>query len=672
MFHLKFCYEFGVSPAVREVTFAGATFSLIAIMVRTYFPLWVPERHALFGVIDGGQDEAPFALNEESFKELKSSGKKHIEMTIYLEFPLLVVAQPFSTNKTDIHFCGYVNFSTNRGLKAFGDECLNRFIGLNIPNVVGTDEFRPFLMFEAPDMETTTAGGMKVSIKGNLNKADELSAGALFKNNTMVVMKKPRAYTSFTLTEVVKKGTITSRVNLEKIIVAHDKPEDQQDQFFIVTSEEQQFINDTFEMEFICRFILTYIVIFQEGMQLELDSNWDTEATRRILLNIFVMFLGIMTGKSFSTELRDPSRTPNKGISRLGSGPLDYLLVAVSTRVCKAVVALFLRKFWRNVGDSSTLKTSGDLFSSSLNENDFNIIFGTMQQKISTMVAPAVGQATASSNMTSSDSSAPHQGEPSDQSMASSSSASATESLVAAQVSSALSAFLASKNNLPPTAPVPSDILKACAERSEDPMDADEDGDGEAPTVVVHQLKYYDDTSDEESPEQALSTTSKDPAIFEAKKLDLMNRTNLDHSLGQLSMQMADCIKMHTRKSDEDDDNLPNKRQRTLPFVVKGILSTAQTSLFFEMKKYPGSSVPELTYSGMVRINVFPKQKNRISGLPEGHVLSTKDVSYFLIQHYAFITREKTVEVLQLSAKNPVKSTGEALNKSALKSGSRK
>jgi hypothetical protein len=318
------------------------------------------------------------------------------------------------------------------------------------------------------------------------------------------------------------------------------------------------------------------------------------------MINIFVMFLGIMTGKNLSTELCDLSKTPNKSISRYGNGPLDYLLMNAASTYCKALVVLFLKQFWTRACVKGALESAGDLFRSTLDANYFNaIVTAIIQQKRNSML-----------------------------------STSRIESELAARVKSAITGVLASEESSKPTVSSEGNN-ELSSVKGRDDMKTDEDYDGEPPAVIIHQFRQHYEESDESESDEEESPDG----LWEPKPSPL-----LDHSLGQLSMQMMDCIKMHCSDIDSTNDgegNPTNKRRRTLPLTVKGILSTGQTSLFFEMKKYPHITQPEFSYMGMSGLDyVFPKQGNQIHSQLTDQIINTDDVSRFLMQHCAFITRD--------------------------------
>jgi hypothetical protein len=73
--------------------------------------------------------------------------------------------------------------------------------------------------------------------------------------------------------------------------------------------------------------------------------------------------------------------------------------------------------------------------------------------------------------------------------------------------------------------------------------------------VIVHQMKQYDEESDEYGYGNNDHKESYD--FVEAIDPDLIN---FDHSLGQLSIQMVDCIRMYCRDSNEDRDIIYRER----------------------------------------------------------------------------------------------------------------
>jgi hypothetical protein len=283
-----------------------------------------------------------------------------------------------------------------------------------------------------------------------------------------------------------------------------------------------------------------------EAMPVYADSYpyWDTEQSRSsAILNVFVMLLGLMTGKHLTTHIRQSSSraSPTTNFSRLGSGSLDYLMMHMGDPACcTGVRCLMVKELWAT---STSLQSStggpnslGSLFDSSLSDASFLDILGSLQKTSSTSAIP-------------------------------------------------------------------------CTPPSPQQMHIDSSGDD---LVVICQLRACN--------EAMCTDTERD------REEELWSISTVNKSLGRLTMQMIDCLRLH-----------PDDVQS-----VKGILSTGQTSLFFELTRaIVEDQNPELQYKGMARMDMFALQDQRLNSVKEGEVPTTsiEDVSDFLMQHYLFITK---------------------------------
>jgi hypothetical protein len=114
-----------------------------------------------------------------------------------------------------------------------------------------------------------------------------------------------------------------------------------------------------FDMKFIVRYICLYLSFFQCG----LDDN-NSEANRRIVLNIFVIFISSMLKRNFSIEHNiqfDPTK-------RMANGPLDYLFLPSYVRTSMKIL---LQKKEIQMQGTDIGFTASDLFTSSDEQFDW-------------------------------------------------------------------------------------------------------------------------------------------------------------------------------------------------------------------------------------------------------------------------------------------------------------
>jgi hypothetical protein len=544
-------------------------------------------------------ESGPFHKANLNFILQSSSGDEDVHLNIFLNAVLKLYVKPFSQN-SDIYNCGPVQLQTIApDFTKFNEDCISR-VKKKLMHVLPGEEFaafRPFVIKKEPIVHPHADHLYTLEDKV-MREKEELSEQALMWGRPSILLAEAPAYTTYKYTAIQGKE-IESRIDLEKLTITFNDGEDESQTD--ISPEEISLIDSKFEMEFICRYILLYHFICQESLSMQhsvaRDTAWTTDkACRTVLLNIFFMVLGIMTGKHCSIDNQHLSRKPGNGFARRGTGPLDYLLSPANLGASTAASALFLKDTWKTLNISERVRSPGDLLGSNVSLEDFTAAMNAMQQQVDAIQSQCTPPTASSSYNNDIE---------------------ATSSAVK-ETCSLLNVQTATK-----TQEVADVINNALIQKVAAAFDEDSECHSE---VVICQVRSAEKTvTDEEEDEE-----EEDDEIYR----------NLNASLGQLAMQMVDCFNLHSKET--NDVGNPAKRQRTSskPVVVKGILTSFQMSLFFEMTQGADPKRPCFKYLGMARINAPPNQEEVSTRVIGSNMnLTIEEVRSFLIKHYVFINR---------------------------------
>jgi hypothetical protein len=565
-------------------------------------------------------DNLFYELDEANFENMRKSSAFSscdiIQLDVCMEVAFEVFVKPFSDRDEIRPVLGPVKLKTMApNLKFFINACKTALENTYIDGIQMRDEFRPYIVTTRPGLDSVNNKNILTVSTINYEKKN-ISQETLSIRDAIIVFVKPPSYTSFKFLEIKEKHIEASDSCLPDIVAACNNT-DQDKLFYLLSEDETKAISDKFEMDFIFRFVLVYIAMFNAITSCDAED----QESRRIVFNLWIMILCVMTGKRFNTDLNHYAKVLGVEFDRHGSGSVDYLLTPTVSADMNGITLLFLKEFWKGLkfSDGVSVKGPGDFFASSVSIDVLETVLNVMQRRVVDLsvqststsspaadeiealnVAPTVTD-TVMAAVTSAITELNANGaqllemERSDESCLNEKGSEARGSMVEAEDTNS-----------------DVDIDEVAAPGDDDAMDENMDGCNR-PIVIhlVHQVHH------------------------DKQAGDALNVSTLNSSLGQLAMQMLDCFNLHAGLSEGGDQGgNPTKKPRKPPLVVKGILFTSHTSIFFEMT--PGIKRPCLQYIGMTRIELFPKTKDRIGGLPT--VITTKEVSSCLIQHYLFMT----------------------------------
>lgn len=191
--------------------------------------------------------------------------------------------------------------------------------------------------------------------------------------------------------------------------------------------------------------------------------------------------------------------------------------------------------------------------------------------------------------------------------------------------------FISVLPNLPPT------IGGFVVAHIDDEMAGGEDEDDDA----EHQQEGKEagsDTANAVVDGGGLSPTTT--SIIEAKA-DVKTET-LKQSLGQLFAQMLDGLNLpQSRKRKRVEREIEttvaaaNVEEGGGERFIKGMLSTAQQTMFFSMTKKATDQLPTLEFYGKCSVNFLPRQEGRESGLDLGQRVARAEIEKFVkFVHY--------------------------------------
>jgi hypothetical protein len=134
--------------------------------------------------------------------------------------------------------------------------------------------------------------------------------------------------------------------------------------------------------------------------------------------------------------------------------------------------------------------------------------------------------------------------------------------------------------------------------------------------------------------QERAKATLLDEAIGEAKSLLVF-----DQSLGQLVAQMVDRLALSRKRKLESDIEATATGEGTDLRRVKGVLTTGQHTLFFELVEAEGGEVPKLHYLGRCQLNILPRlpTRNTEKKINFEHTVSREEVLDVMLHLYSFL-----------------------------------
>lgn len=157
------------------------------------------------------------------------------------------------------------------------------------------------------------------------------------------------------------------------------------------------------------------------------------------------------------------------------------------------------------------------------------------------------------------------------------------------------------------------------------------------PTIVaaIHPLRIEDE-DEEECDEFYKPSGTKGYSLIEAKAE--FSAAALSQSLGQLFAQMIDGLKLPTANAVPASASTTTTPAPSNVRFIKGVLSTAQQSMFFSMKQEGDESLPTLEYYGKYSLNFLPHKSGRLSGIDVDEDIDNDELTN-LVKAYYFFTR---------------------------------
>lgn len=138
--------------------------------------------------------------------------------------------------------------------------------------------------------------------------------------------------------------------------------------------------------------------------------------------------------------------------------------------------------------------------------------------------------------------------------------------------------------------------------------------------------------------------------VKKAEKRNLTNEQEVDNAAGQNVGQMLDTLKVLSFFFSLTPFILfvyqALKRRRAslpksdIPIVIKGILSTSQDNLFFNLRDRGDNELPQLEFIGRFTVKIFERETGRTSGHEKGEELDRSDIEQFLKNLYCFLLRD--------------------------------
>jgi hypothetical protein len=124
--------------------------------------------------------------------------------------------------------------------------------------------------------------------------------------------------------------------------------------------------------------------------------------------------------------------------------------------------------------------------------------------------------------------------------------------------------------------------------------------------------------------------------VCEAKDKNLCTTAHLQDSLPQLISQMIDglALNIHSRKRNSSGEG---KEQG---LYVRGMLSSGQLTLFFQLTCAGVGKPPKLKYLGKLSLKVFDKETSRQSGLQENEEIKRENIENVLKSFYIFFVQK--------------------------------
>lgn len=434
------------------------------------------------------------------------------------------------------------------------------------------------------------------------SKSLSLSYNNFYKSNgKALIFEKNAAYSFIEFNDI--KEVICAKFEMDYII---NNPHI--NFTFYNSNNELQYDHEfsKFNITFITRYICLYLSFFQYGLDL-VDEKWNCEANRRMIINIFVIMISSMSSKNFSVE----HNIKYSSAKRIGNGPLDYLFLPSYLRNSSP---LLLQNGFSI--DPAKVITANDLFTTE--DETFDSI---MKQFMTRDIRKQHEMPVTSSSLT-------------------------TTTNTASIMPSTASNINTNANDTTNTINLLHDNNSMFVVTM--PIDGDDGGEEDDAGVGTKVNDSYE--NDECSHRPSFFGLDNDVTLLEGKKDNQFVKENLEKSLGQLAAQMLDCFNFcnEKRKTTAANDmgmikEVGKKRRQMNSTIVKGMICTGQSCLYFAMQKGYDTegneeSKPSMHYYGCSRVNILPSLPGRLSGIHCRTLsITPKEVEIFLKELYIFM-----------------------------------